>query len=433
MLSLCLALAAQTASVRTTALVVEHPRVLVFSETKGFRHDCIESAGTAIERLGKETGFTVTKTEDSSIFNDGDLARFDVVLFLCTTGDVLTDVEQAAMETFVRRGGGYVGIHSASDTEYDWSWYGGLVGAYFKSHPAIQPAKVKVEDKAHPATCDLPLDWNRTDEWYNFRANPRGKVRVLCSLDETSYKGGEMGDHPITWCQEYGGGRAFYTEFGHTTETYKEPEFRRMLSEAIFWSANGAKPDAVILPAWAKTQGWSVQEGGLFNHGNAVHLVSKQEYGDQWVHAEFKIPAGSNSGVYLMGRYEVQILDSFGKADKDLQHSDCGGIYQRFKEKEGIGYEGTPPLRNAERAPGEWNRYDILFRAPRFDAKKRKVENAKFIEVRLNGVVVQKNVSVTGPTRAAMFEDETKVGPLMLQGDHGPITYRNVWFKPVRL
>ena len=164
--------------------------------------------------------------------------------------------------------------------------------------------------------------------------------------------------------------------------------------------------------------------------GSTVNLVSAFEHGDVEAHIEFCVPKGSNSGVYFQGRYEVQILDSWGV--EKPQHSDCGGIYQRWQDDRG--FEGRPPQLNASRPPGEWQSFDVVFRAPRFDEYGNKVENAKFVSVRHNGVVVHQNVSVTGPTRAALDEQtEAAFGPLMLQGDHGPVAYRNLVIREVLL
>ncbi|NEE03515.1 ThuA domain-containing protein [Phytoactinopolyspora halotolerans] len=201
---------------------------LVFSKTAGFRHGSIEEGVAAIEQLGVDHDFEVTATEDASAFTDENLAQYDVVVWLSTTGDVLNEEQQGAFERYIQSGGGYAGIHSASDTEYDWPWYGELVGAYFDSHPANQDATVKVEDTVHPSTAHLDPVWERYDEWYNYQSNPRGDVHVLASLDESSYDagGGAMGsDHPIAWCHDYDGGRAWYTGMGHTEESFAEPEF----------------------------------------------------------------------------------------------------------------------------------------------------------------------------------------------------------------
>jgi uncharacterized protein (TIGR03437 family) len=213
-------------------------RVLVFSRTLGFRHDSIPNGLAAITQLGLENGFATDATEDPSLFTDANLARYKTVVFLLTTGDVLDANQEAAFQRYLQNGGGFVGIHSASDTEYDWSWYGGLVGAYFQGHPDIQLARLRIEDRLHPSTSFLGAEWDRTDEWYNFRTNPRGRVKVLATIDETSYLGGTMGaDHPIAWCQFYDGGRAWYTAGGHTAESYSDSLFRQHLLGAIQFTA----------------------------------------------------------------------------------------------------------------------------------------------------------------------------------------------------
>ena len=208
--------------------------VLVFSKTAGFRHDSIPQGIAAIKALGAAHGFAVDSTEDATRFTDAELGRRKVVVFLNTTGDILDDTQKAAFERYIRAGGGFVGIHSASDTEYRWPWYGRLVGAYFASHPEIQPATIHITDPAHPSTKDLPAVWRRTDEWYDFRSNPRGAAHVLATLDEASDSGGKMGnDHPIAWCQEIDDGRSWYTAMGHTSESYAEPLFRLHLLGGI--------------------------------------------------------------------------------------------------------------------------------------------------------------------------------------------------------
>ena len=219
---------------------------LVFSKTAAFRHGSIPAGIAAITQLGAANDFTVTATEDASAFSDEGLADYEVVIFLSTTGDVLDAGQQAAFERYIQAGGGYAGIHAASDTEYDWPWYGELVGAYFANHPAIQDATIDVEDHAHASTAHLPDRWDRNDEWYNFRSNPRGSVHVLASLDEDSYDpgSGAMGaDHPTAWCQTYDGGRSWYTGGGHTDESYAEPEFLTHLLGGIQTAAGVVDSD----------------------------------------------------------------------------------------------------------------------------------------------------------------------------------------------
>jgi type 1 glutamine amidotransferase len=220
----------------TAAAESADPRftVLVFSKTAGFRHDSIPQGIAAIDALGTEHGFAVDSTEDAARFSDAVLARYKVVVFLNPTGDILDAGEKAAFERYVRSGGGFVGIHSASDTEYGWPWYGRLVGSWFANHPQIQRATVRIANPDHPSMKGLPPLWERTDEWYNFRSNPRGAVQVLATVDEATYSGGAMGaDHPIAWCQEMDGGRSWYTAMGHTKESYAEPLFRLHLLGGI--------------------------------------------------------------------------------------------------------------------------------------------------------------------------------------------------------
>ena len=220
-------------------------RVLVFSKTAGFRHGSIPAGVAGMRTLAKENGFFVDGTEDSAAFNDDNLSRYAVVVFLNTTGDILDDDQQQAFERYIRSGRGFVGIHSAADTEYDWPWYGKLVGAYFKSHPAVQVAEVIVADRVHPSTAHLPERWERRDEWYDYRASPRGSVHVLATIDEASYQNGKMGhDHPIAWCHEFDGGRAWYTGGGHTDASYVEPAFMKHILGGVRWAAGVVDGDA---------------------------------------------------------------------------------------------------------------------------------------------------------------------------------------------
>ncbi|GAA3239030.1 carbohydrate-binding protein [Actinocorallia longicatena] len=263
--------------------------ILVFSKTAGFRHDAIPAGIAAIKDLAKDGGYNVTATEDAGAFTTAGLARYKAVVFVSTTGDILNDDQQAALQSYVDGGGGYVGIHAASDAEYSWPYYKELVGAYFKGHPAIQSAVVVNEDRTHPATEHLDPTWTRTDEWYNFQANPRAGVHVLQSLDETSYTGGDMGDHPITWCHTMEQGRSFYTGLGHTVESYGDARFRELLVGGIRY-ATGAAPGecgtaqqgpsvaATTLPAAPDgTGGWYVSSTVLTVTAEAPAGVAKIE------------------------------------------------------------------------------------------------------------------------------------------------------------
>lgn len=215
-------------------------RVLVFTRHEGYSHRSIPAAVTAMQTLGARNGFTVLATEDPGLFADDALRRFAAVIFLNTTGDVLSPPQKAAFERYVHAGGGFVGIHSALDTEAGWAWYRRLLGADFAGHPPIQPASlIATSDPGGPSP-PLPRPWERTDEWYNYRALPES-VTVLVSVDEGSYRGGRMGrSHPVTWYHAYEGGRAWYTAMGHTTCSYSEAPFLEHVLGGILY-ATGAR------------------------------------------------------------------------------------------------------------------------------------------------------------------------------------------------
>jgi len=220
------------------------PRVLVFSKTLGWRHSCIPFANQAIEKLGMEHGFEVDTTTDAAFFNEAQLSQYSAVIFNSTSGNVLNNIQQTAFERYIQAGGGYVGIHGAAITEYDWPWYGQLMGAFFAHHPNnpnVRRGVIDVVDKQHPATADLPGRWEREDEWYNYASFYPG-IKVLANLDENSYYGGTNGSrHPITWYHEYDGGRAFYTGAGHTDESYSDPVFLKQLYGGIKYAIGAAK------------------------------------------------------------------------------------------------------------------------------------------------------------------------------------------------
>ena len=209
-------------------------RILVFTKTAGFRHDLIPAAVAALRGLAERHGLAVDHTEDAAAFGAANLRRYRIVVFANTSGDVLGNAEQHAFEDYIARGGGYLGVHAAADTEYGWPWYGALVGAYFRSHPpGLQTGTVSF---AHPEEGEHR--WRVRDEFYSFRRNPRPHVTVIATLDEATYRGGEMGaDHPIAWCQAVAGGRSWYTGLGHRHELYTDPTFVGHLERGLLFAA----------------------------------------------------------------------------------------------------------------------------------------------------------------------------------------------------
>jgi type 1 glutamine amidotransferase len=298
--TLALALAAALAApllASPTAADAPTLRVLLFTKTAAYRHTSIPQAVQAIRQLGNAHGFAVDATEDAAAFSDDNLRRYDVVAFVLTTGDVLDAAEQASFERFVRAGGGFVGVHSAADTEYGWPWYGGLVGAYFRDHPQIQRAAIDVTLRT-ASTARLPARWARTDEWYNFASDPSARVEVLARLDERTYEpgAGAMGAaHPIAWTHAYEGGRAWYTGGGHTSEAYDEPLFRAHLLGGILTAAGYGmpRPASLTTAVRARRVEVAVRPQGCFRCAGRVRVR---------VNSRWTSTALTPSGALLRGR-----------------------------------------------------------------------------------------------------------------------------------
>ncbi|MEW9551981.1 ThuA domain-containing protein [Nonomuraea sp. NPDC050783] len=399
-------------------------KVLVFSKTAGFRHDAIPAGIQAIRDLGSAGDFAVDATEDSAAFTAANLAQYKAVVFLSTTGDVLNDTQQAAFQAYVDGGGGYVGVHAAADTEYNWPYYGQLMGAWFNNHPAIQQATVRNEDRAHAATAHLGATWSRTDEWYNYRTNPRPNVRVLQSLDEGSYSGGGMGDHPITWCHPQSSGRAFYTGLGHTQESYADPAFRTLLLGGIRYAARAVNADCRPETGYTtlyngSTAGWSQAGPGSFANSDAT-LTSQDGMGMLWYSAkelrsyslklDWRLTGDSNSGVIvgfpatsdpaaaLDTGYEVQI-DATDTPDRTT-----GAVYG-FKSADLAARDA------ALNPPGQWNTYELLVEGER-------------LQVFLNGTKVN-DFTNTDPARSLQ---QGYIG-IQNHGTGDVVSFRNIRVK----
>ncbi|MEU2432067.1 ThuA domain-containing protein [Streptomyces sp. NPDC007861] len=399
--------------------------VLVFSRTAGFRHDSIPAGIQAVRDLGAAHDFTVTATEDPAAFTPSNLAGYEAVVFLNTTGDVLNDTQQGAFESYIRGGGGFVGVHAAADTEYSWPFYGQLVGAWFDSHPAIQQATVKVQDRAHPATAHLGQNWPRTDEWYNYRTNPRSTAHVLSTLDESSYSGGTMGaDHPHTWCKTYERGRSFYTGSGHTQESYADSAFRAQLLGGIRYAAGQAAADCRPENGYTtlyngSTTGWSQAGPGSFTNTDATLATtgglgllwySAQEFTSYSLKLDWMMPGDDNSGVFIGfpassdpwsavdNGYEIQI-DATDTPDRTT-----GAVY-------GFASADLTARDGALNPPGEWNTYELLV-------------EGEHLQVFLNGVKINEFTN-TDPARSLQ---QGHIG-LQNHGSGDDVRFRNVRIK----
>lgn len=363
--------------------------VLVFSRTAGSRHDSIPAGIQAIRDLGAAAGYTVTATEDADVFNAADLARFEAVVFLNTSGDVLSDSQQSAFEAYIRGGGGYVGVHSAADTEYDWPFYGELVGSYVARSSGLQRITERVEDQTHAATAQLDPTWVHEDEPYDYRTDVRSSAHVLASV----------GDHPHTWCRTLQGGRSFYTGNGHTSASYAEPAFRALLLGGIRYAAGRTKADCRPETGYTtlyngSVAGWSQAGPGGFTNRDAT-LSSFGGLGLLWYSAkEFRsyslklgwrqagddnsgvfvgFPPGSDPSTAVNNGYEVQI-DATDTADKTT-----GALY-------GFRSADIPARDAALNPPGEWNTFEL-------------VVDGEHLRVFLNGIRVN-DFTNTDPARS---------------------------------
>ncbi|MBE3016088.1 ThuA domain-containing protein [Microbispora sp. NEAU-D428] len=399
-------------------------KVLVFSKTAAFRHDSIPAGIQAIRELGAANDFAVDATEDANAFTSGNLAQYKAVVFLSTTGDVLNASQQTAFQSYIDGGGGYVGVHSAADTEYDWPYYGQLMGAWFNNHPAIQQATVRNEDRANAATAHLGQTWTRTDEWYNYRTNPRANVHVLQSLNESSYSGGNMGDHPITWCHPQASGRSFYTGLGHTQESYADSNFRTLLLGGIRYAAKATNADCRPETGYTtlyngSTTGWTQAGPGSFANSDAT-LTSQGGMGMLWYNAkefgsyslklDWRMTGDSNSGVIvgfpatsdpqtaLDTGYEVQI-DATDTADKTT-----GAIY-------GFQSADLAARDAALNPPGQWNTYELLVQGER-------------LQVFLNGTKIN-DFTNTDPVRSLQ---QGYIG-IQNHGSGDVVSFRNIRVK----
>ena len=416
-------------------------------------------------------------TQDCGDITPENLARYDAVLFYTTGSLPISDEGKAGLIEWVRGGGAFCGVHCATDTFYEFADYMGLVGGAFDGHPWHEEVTMTVEDGVHPSTAHLEERWVLTDEIYQFKWWRRHPNHVLLSLD-TSVNDVARGkrvdrDYANAWCKDFGRGKMFYTALGHREDVWANPAFQEHLIGGIEWAIDGesvsvpAPPGAVVLldvqdrrPS-RTLAGWRHADGGAARwrvtiptpHASTEEALAPAEDaasghpavrtgymqvvpgtgnlftraelgGDCLLHVEFMVPPTpeangwqdrGNSGVYVQGRYEVQVLDSLGLK---LRSGDCGGIYGKHV----AAVDACKPA-------GHWQSYDIEFRSPRRDREGAKTESAR-MSVWHNGILIHDDVEVDGPTAAAVGGDEPGFGPLMLQ-DHGhPVRYRNIWAMP---
>lgn len=425
------------------------PRVLFLTHSAGFTHGVVRRAEPTELALAErrlvdvaEHHFQVFPSQDCAEINADNLATYDAVVFY-TTGELPLDQTQLqALFDFVDNGGGFIGIHSATDTLYEVAAYGDMIGGYFDGHPWHMEVGVRVEDAGHPSTRHLREGFRITDEIYQFRNWDRENVQVLLSLDgetvDTARGKRTDGDYALSWCRDQGEGRVFYTALGHRPEVWNDPRFTRHLLAGIRWAMDGqgllakAPNGAQILFDGNNAGNFTGRDGGFAPWnivGTALQvepgtgdIMTRDSYRDFRLHVEFLVPedarkgqARGNSGVYLQRRYEVQILESFG--DPALRNG-AGALYTL-----------RAPDVNAAAAPGTWQTYDIAFRAARFEGGD-KTENAR-ATVWHNGVLIHDDAELPSKTGQGQPEGP-EPGQILLQ-DHGSkVQFRNLWILPLR-
>lgn len=428
------------------------PRLLFLTHSAGFVHEVVKRPSPEVLSHAERSLITfafdqyeVLATQDCSLINATSLATFDALIFY-TTGDLpIPEPDRMALIDWVANGGAFVGIHCATDTWYKFPEYGELVGGYFDGHPWHEEVRLVVENQDHPSTAHLGETWTLTDEMYQFKDWRRFPLQGLLHMDGTKTDLGNGnradGDYVNAWCKAFGAGRMFYTGLGHRPEVWTNPEFMKHLLGGIDWAIagpdlptpppagarllmGGADTRRLLCHADSKDAEWPEENGIWTVKNGSGSLFTREHFGDALIHLEFSPSehgdgvtgqGRGNSGIYLMGQYELQVLDSFGIEPK---MGDCGSIY-------GVALPSVAPYRPA----GSWSYYDIEFRAPRFDQDGKKTENAS-LTAWLNGRMIHENVEIPGPTASSWRSDEFPMGPIMLQ-DHGnPVRFRNLWVLP---
>ena len=434
------------AAVTTVGAAAQTPkRVLVVTATQGFRHSSIPLAEKVLGELAeKSRAFTVDYVRGGKDGKDDAdvrekmtpeaLKKYDAVVFANTTGDLPIPDKDAFID-WIKSGKGFVGMHSATDTFHGYRPYIEMIGGEFRTHGAQVCVDCINEDRSNPATQHLGPVWTIFDEIYIHKNIDRGNMHGLLALNKHPNTG-VPGDYPIAWTKTVGQGKVFYTALGHREDVWENPVYQKHILEGVRWALGLVEADAVpqntearlsqaetqagfkplfngtSLDGWKlrnpdSRKSWSVQNGMLVNvvtpeeHG--TDLVSEESFKDFTVRYEYMIPKGANSGFYLRGRYELQILDD---ALTDRAEPFGNGAIYNFKA----------PAAFASRLPGVWQRVEATIRGDK-------------VSMTLNGVKIHDEVEVKRPTGGELDSNLTAPGPVMLQGDHGSIAFRRIRIK----
>lgn len=417
--------------IASTALA-EPKKLLVVTVTKGFRHSSIPTAEKILAQLAdRSEALTLDFVRDSEGDQDDkelkekttleNLKKYDGVIFANTTGDLPLADPEGFLE-WLRQGKAFIGMHSATDTFHGYPPFIDMIGGEFRTHGAQVEINAINQDPDHPACKHLTPVWTIYDEIYIFKNFHRNRVHGLLTLDRHPNEK-TPGDYPVAWCKPFGEGRVFYTSLGHREDVWENPVYQQHIIGGIKWALGladaeielGFRPlfNAFDLEGWKLRNAdghnsWKVVDGNLINDPGDQHgtdLVSQEKFKDFEIRYAYKIPEGSNSGVYLRGRYEIQILDDYNS--QRLRDGGNGGLYSL-----------KAPSKFVSRKPGEWQTVEARIVGSR-------------ISVILNGEKIHDNVEITRATGGQLDNDLGTPGPIMLQGDHGAITFDYIHIKPL--
>lgn len=420
------------------AVAAAPKRLLVVTVTKGFRHDCIPVSEEVLAALGQKSGaFTVdfvrTDAEMAEKMTPEGLKRYDGVFFANTTGD-LPIPDRDAFLKWIADGHAFIGAHAATDTYHNYPPYIQMIGGEFKTHGPQVEVECLNEDPKHPANKPFGASFKVFDEIYQFKSYDRSRFRGLLTLDKHP-NNGQPGDYPIAWCRREGKGRVFYTALGHRKDVWNAAWYQAHLLGGIRWALGLEKGDdkpqdtAAKLTTAERREGfrplfngrdltgwrlrrpdgkasWSAQNGMLVNAGGGTDLVTDETFGDFTVRYDYMVPKGGNSGFYLRGRYEIQVSDDFDS--RRISNTGNGSIYGK-----------AAPSVFASKPAGQWQQAEATV-----------IGNQ--VTVTLNGTKIVNNFPVPGVCGLALDDKVSEPGPILLQGDHSAVAYRNIRIKPLR-
>ena len=422
------------------------PRVLYVTQSAGFAHPVLPLSEQVLPAIGREHGaFEADVTRDASILTADLLARYDAVVFY-TTGELPLDAGQkAAFLDFVRGGGGFAGIHSATDTFYEWPEYGALIGGYFDNHPWRQEVEVRVENRDHAATRHLGASFRISDEIYQFRDWDRSRVDVLLSLDtasvDTRARGVKRtdGDFALAWTREYGDGRMFYTALGHEDVVWQDERFQRLVVNGIVWAMEGrggrtaqeewrALFDGESTVAWrgykqdTLPEGWQVVDGALARVGQAGDIITVEQFENFELGFEWQVEEGGNSGVFFGVTEEVDGPVWHSGPEFQLLHNAGHRDGQAPITSAGSNYAVHPPAADVTRPVGEWNTSRLIVDRGRVE---HWMNDTHLLTYELDSPDWQERVEASKFAELPRY-GRVRRGHIAIQ-DHGdPVRFRNI-------